>query len=136
MITSARVRNLVSLQDGVKAAFAILGSSRHLVVAADSATAVILAAALTGLAAVGSERYVKLAGLAALLANVVNNLPATLLPVVQEAMDAGMVTPADDAFAFRHALVRRAVAEMKDGDFVNLGIGQPTLVADHLGVQL
>src|SRR5580698_2608308 len=33
------------------AAFAILGSSRHLVVAADSATAAILAAALTGLAA-------------------------------------------------------------------------------------
>ena len=49
------------------AAYAILGSSRHLVVAADSATAVILAAALTGLAAAGSERYVRLAGLAALL---------------------------------------------------------------------
>jgi len=50
------------------AVFAVLGSSRHLVVAADSATAVILAAALTGLAAAGSERYVRLAGLAALLA--------------------------------------------------------------------
>jgi len=49
------------------AAYAVLGSSRHLVVAADSATAVILASALTGLAAVGSERYVRLAGLAALL---------------------------------------------------------------------
>jgi high affinity sulfate transporter 1 len=48
--------------------FAVLGSSRHLVVAADSATAVILAAALTGLAAAGSQRYVQLAGLAALLA--------------------------------------------------------------------
>ncbi len=48
--------------------FAVLGSSRHLVVAADSATAVILAATLTGLAAAGSERYVRLAGLAALLA--------------------------------------------------------------------
>src|SRR6266571_8241558 len=48
--------------------FAVLGSSRHLVVGADSATAVILAAALTGLAAAGSERYVQLAGLAALLA--------------------------------------------------------------------
>ena len=50
------------------AVFAVLGSSRHLVVAADSATAAILAAALTGLAVVGSERYVRLAGLAALLA--------------------------------------------------------------------
>ena len=48
--------------------FAVLGSSRHLVVAADSATAAILAAALTGLAVAGSERYVRLAGLAALLA--------------------------------------------------------------------
>jgi MFS superfamily sulfate permease-like transporter len=49
------------------AAFAVLGSSRHLVVAADSATAAILAAALAGLAVPGSERYVRLAGLAALL---------------------------------------------------------------------
>ena len=50
------------------AVFAVLGSSRHLVVAADSATAAILAASLTGLAVAGSERYVRLAGLAALLA--------------------------------------------------------------------
>jgi SulP family sulfate permease len=49
------------------AAFAVLGSSRHLVVAADSATAALLAAALTGLAAPGSPAYVHLAGLAALL---------------------------------------------------------------------
>ena len=50
------------------AVFAVLGSSRHLVVAADSATAAILAAGLSGLAVAGSERYVRLAGLAALLA--------------------------------------------------------------------
>jgi high affinity sulfate transporter 1 len=50
------------------AVFAVLCSSRHLVVAADSATAAILAVALAGLAAAGSERYVRLAGLAALLA--------------------------------------------------------------------
>ena len=37
------------------AVFAVLGSSRHLVVAADSATAVILAAALAGLAVAGSS---------------------------------------------------------------------------------
>ena len=49
------------------AAFALLGSSRHLVVAADSATAAILAAALAGQAALGSARYVHLAGLVALL---------------------------------------------------------------------
>jgi sulfate permease, SulP family len=50
------------------AVFAVLGSSRHLVVAADSATAAVLAAALAGLAVAGSPRYVRLAGLVALLA--------------------------------------------------------------------
>ena len=50
------------------AVFAILGSSRHLVVGADSATSAILAAALAGLAVAGSPQYVRLAGLAALLA--------------------------------------------------------------------
>ncbi len=49
------------------AAFAVLGSSRHLVVAADSATAAILAAALAGMAVAGSPEYVRLAGLVALL---------------------------------------------------------------------
>ena len=48
--------------------FAIFGSSRHLVVGADSATAAILGAALAGLAVAGSPQYVRLAGLAALLA--------------------------------------------------------------------
>jgi sulfate permease, SulP family len=38
------------------ALFAVLGSSRHRVVAADSATAAILAAALVGLAVPGSAR--------------------------------------------------------------------------------
>ena len=50
------------------AVFAILGSSRHLVVGADSATAAILGAALAGHAVAGSPQYVRLAGLAALLA--------------------------------------------------------------------
>ena len=50
------------------AVFAVLGSSRHLVVGADSATAAILAATLTGLAVAGSAQYVTLAGLVALLA--------------------------------------------------------------------
>jgi sulfate permease, SulP family len=50
--------------------FAVLGSSRHLVVAADSATAAILGAALAGLATPGSAHYVRLAGLAALITGV------------------------------------------------------------------
>ena len=52
--------------------FAIFGSSRHLVVGADSATAVVLAAGLVGMGAVsGSPQYVALAGLAALMVAVV-----------------------------------------------------------------
>lgn len=48
-------------------AFAILGSSRHLVVAADSATAAVLAAALVGVAAPYSPQYVSLAASLALV---------------------------------------------------------------------
>jgi sulfate permease, SulP family len=48
-------------------AFALLGSSRHLVVGADSATAAILAAGLVGLAVPGDPRYVRLAGTVAVL---------------------------------------------------------------------
>jgi SulP family sulfate permease len=48
-------------------AFAAFGSSRYLVVAADSATAAILASGLAGLAPVASTRYVELAAYVALL---------------------------------------------------------------------
>ena len=48
-------------------AFAALGSSRYLVVAADSATAAILAGALMPLAPVASAHYMALAGFVALL---------------------------------------------------------------------
>lgn len=49
------------------ALFAVLGSSRHLVVGADSATAAILAAGLAGMAAQGSAKYVALAAMLAIL---------------------------------------------------------------------
>jgi SulP family sulfate permease len=49
------------------ALYAILGSSRHLVVGADSATAAILAAGLAGMAATASDQYVALAGVVALM---------------------------------------------------------------------
>jgi SulP family sulfate permease len=49
------------------ALFAFFGSSRHLVVGADSATAAILAAGLVGLAATGSDEYVALASVLAIL---------------------------------------------------------------------
>jgi SulP family sulfate permease len=48
-------------------AFAVFGSSRYLVVAADSATAAILAGGVSSLAPVASARYVALAGAVALL---------------------------------------------------------------------
>jgi sulfate permease, SulP family len=51
-------------------AFAVFGASRYLVVAADSATAAILAGSLTGMAQVGTDRYLALAGLVALLTGV------------------------------------------------------------------
>src|SRR5580658_8785552 len=51
-------------------AFSVFGSSRYLVVAADSATAAILASGLVGLAPIASERYVALAVFVALLTGV------------------------------------------------------------------
>jgi high affinity sulfate transporter 1 len=48
-------------------AFAAFGSSRHLVVAADSATAAILFSSLSAMAAPGTEKYVALVGMVALL---------------------------------------------------------------------
>ena len=48
-------------------AFATFGSSRYLVVAADSATAAILAGGISGMALPGSAKYVALAGKVALL---------------------------------------------------------------------
>ncbi len=47
--------------------YAIFGSSRHLVVGADSATAAILAAGLAGIAITGSHEYLALAGVLALM---------------------------------------------------------------------
>jgi high affinity sulfate transporter 1 len=49
------------------AVFALLGSSRHLVVGADSATAAILAAGLAGAAPIASPQYVALAGALAIV---------------------------------------------------------------------
>jgi high affinity sulfate transporter 1 len=48
--------------------FALLGSSRHLVVSADSATAAIVSAALTGMSIPAGEKYVAMTSLVALVA--------------------------------------------------------------------
>src|ERR1700686_4808185 len=48
-------------------AFAVFGSSRHLVVAADSAPAAIFSSALSHMAKPASEKYMALVGMVALL---------------------------------------------------------------------
>jgi sulfate permease, SulP family len=53
------------------AVFALLGSSRHLVVGADSATAAILAAGIAGAAPIASPQYVALAGALAIVTGAV-----------------------------------------------------------------
>jgi SulP family sulfate permease len=53
------------------ALFAVLGSSRHLVVGADSATAAIMAAGLAGIAVAGSPQYVALAGVLAIITGLI-----------------------------------------------------------------
>ena len=45
-------------------------------------------------------------------AEMLGETPATLLPAVEEAMDAAVMSAADHAFTFRHPLLRRAVGEM------------------------
>ena len=46
------------------------------------------------------------------VAEMLGETPAALLPAVEEAMDAGILTAAENAFSFRHPLLRRAVGEM------------------------
>ncbi len=45
-------------------------------------------------------------------AEMLGQTPAMLLPAVEEAMDAAIMTAAEHAFTFRHQLLRRAVGEM------------------------
>ncbi len=45
-------------------------------------------------------------------AGMLGETPATLLPAVEEAMDAAIITAAEHTFTFRHELLRRAVGEM------------------------
>jgi DNA-binding CsgD family transcriptional regulator len=45
-------------------------------------------------------------------AEMLGQTPATLLPAVEEAMDAAIMTAAEHTFAFRHQLLRHAVSEM------------------------
>ena len=44
-------------------------------------------------------------------AEMLGETPAALLPAVEEAMDAGIMTAAENAFSFRHPLLRRALGD-------------------------
>jgi DNA-binding CsgD family transcriptional regulator len=46
------------------------------------------------------------------VAEMLGQTPATLLPAIEEAMNAAIVTAAEHAFTFRHELLRRSVGEM------------------------
>jgi DNA-binding CsgD family transcriptional regulator/tetratricopeptide (TPR) repeat protein len=48
-------------------------------------------------------------------ADMLGQTPATLLPSVEEAMDAAIVTAAEHTFTFRHQLLRRTIGEMIPG---------------------
>ena len=40
--------------------------------------------------------------------------------------------PVDPAKDIRHRIAKRAAKEIKDGYYINLGVGMPTLVPEHL----
>jgi DNA-binding NarL/FixJ family response regulator len=76
-------------------------------------------------------------------AEMIGETPAALLPVVEEAMDAGIFAAAESVFSFRHQLLRRAVADTipqpsrqalswQYGRLLLSKDDSPALAADHL----
>ena len=76
-------------------------------------------------------------------AEMLGETPATLLPTIEEAMGAGLMTAAEHAFSFRHQLLARAMADMiprparkavhRQYGEILLNRGEsPVLVARHL----
>ncbi len=76
-------------------------------------------------------------------AEMLGETPAMLLPAVEEAMDAGIMTAAENSFSFRHSLLQRAVGEMipppgrkalhRQYGQILLSRGEPAaLAAEHL----
>jgi DNA-binding CsgD family transcriptional regulator/tetratricopeptide (TPR) repeat protein len=75
-------------------------------------------------------------------AEMLGETPTALLPTVDEAMDAGIITAAENAFSFRHPILRRAVGELipqparqavhRQYAEILLRRGESALAADHL----
>jgi DNA-binding CsgD family transcriptional regulator len=75
-------------------------------------------------------------------AEMLGETPTALLPTVDEAMDAGIITAAENAFSFRHPILRRAVGELipqparqavhRQYAEILLRRGELALAADHL----
>src|SRR6266542_3482544 len=108
------------------AVFAILGSSRHLVVGADSATAAILGAALAGLAVAGSPQYARLGFLANFLSRtvLVGFLTGVGIQVAARQLpDMLGVTVADKATPARLLDIARALPQSPPADLaVSAGV--------------
>lgn len=77
------------------------------------------------------------------VAEMTGETPAALLPVVEEAMEAGIFAAAENVFSFRHQLLRRAVGDTiprpgrqalnrQYGHLLLSKGGSPALAADHL----
>jgi hypothetical protein len=91
------------------AVFAVLGSSRHLVVGADSATAAILAAGLASLAATGSPEYVALAGAVAICVGLVLIVARIIkLGFLADFLSRTVPSASSPAWASKSRLVRSA----------------------------
>ena len=56
----------------------------------------------------------------------------TLAPEEEEKTSAKSHSDKDDAKAKRHRIAARAAKEIRDGYHVNLGVGMPVLVTEHL----
>ena len=101
-------------------AFAFFGASRHLVVAADSATATIFASRASTIAPMGSAEYVALAGMVALLTAVqLQPVPAVTPTVPVAAADVVRLDDVGEIVKVRLARPRDRLALAQDPLYID-----------------